>query len=218
MINQRSLRVVGSRVEGARRFTGVWIVSSWALVALTFLPGAAEAQCEDEAYDRGGDNYEYDAGYEYADDTAAGFGIKLGAGFTASPESFLMDLGIPYHLGSGVSIGPRLQLGLAKDTNFVAPTINVEYSHDWSNRIGGVLGAIRPLISAGLGFAWVEDQDRNGDNSQTDVLFNVGVGLAYPLSEKFEIATVLDFNILPKEPLDDDFVFSWQLLQMRLQF
>lgn len=220
----KNLRMIGAVSAEEPRMSGMTngvVIAVGVFAAILMSSSSVHAQWEDDPYDTGADTeaeYEYGSGYEYADDSNTGFGAKLGIGFTASPEAFLIDLAIPYHFGGGVSAGPRLQLGLEKETNFIAPTINVEYSHDFSETIGGTLGKIRPLVSAGLGFAWVEDENRNGDNSQTDFLFNIGVGMAYPLSEKFEVATVLDFNVLPKEPLDDEFVFSWQVVQMRLRF
>ena len=169
--------------------------------------------------DRDARHDERDARYDdYAYDDRRGFGIRIGVGLTAGPDTFLMDFALPYSVGSGVSIGPRVQLGLDENETFLAPTLSIEYAHDLSRDLRGPLAKVRPLINIGVGLAWIERNNRPGDDSDTGFLFDVGLGVAYALSDQFEIASVVDFDILPRSVLGQDLVVTWQALQMRVRF
>ncbi|MEZ4331261.1 MAG: hypothetical protein R3F35_05890 [Myxococcota bacterium] len=147
-----------------------------------------------------------------------GWGARLGLGFVADPTMFLVDVSAPYDLGTGVSVGPRLQIGAASRRTYLAPSANLEYAHDLRSVVRGPLGRLRPLIGAGLGFAWLEKEDRRGDNDDVTFLVDLSTGVEYPLTDGFAVATVIDFNILPTGALGEDLIFTWQLIQLRAQF
>lgn len=147
-----------------------------------------------------------------------GWGARLGLGFVADPTIFLLDLTVPYSLGSGTSLGPRVQLGLAEDDIYLAPTLDFEYSHDLSESVSGSIGLLRPLVHAGLGFGWLHEDDRRGKDDDVEFLVDIGAGVEYPLTERFALASVIDFNIFPVELLDQNLVFTWQVVQLRLKF
>ncbi len=150
------------------------------------------------------------------DDT--GFGARLGLGFTADPGTFLIDLAAPYSVGSGASIGPRIQIGLADNSRFIGTTIDLGYSHDLGNLLDGALRKLRPSLHAGIGFASLYKAGRPGKDSGTGFLVDVGLGFEYPLAQKFTLGSQITVNIMPGDVVGETIVFSWQLLQMRLAF
>ena len=203
------------------------VALAFALCIVSGAAGVASAQTWDDRdtgwdrperrSDRRPSDYE-DRDYEDRYDDRRGFGARIGVGLTAGPDSFLMDFAAPYYVGSGVAIGPRVQLGLDEDETFLAPTLNIEYAHDLSRDVAGPLGKLRPLVNVGVGFAWIDIDGRAGEDSDTGFLFDIGLGVAYPLSDQFEIASVVDFDILPRRVLGEDLVVTWQALQMRVRF
>jgi hypothetical protein len=131
---------------------------------------------------------------------------------------FLVDLAAPYHLGSRASLGPRLQIGVDNNRTYLAPTASMEYAHDLSSVISGGFGKIRPLIGAGIGFAWLEKEGRRGKNDEVEFLVDLNVGAEYPLTDGFALAAVMDFNVIPNEVLGERLIYSWQVIQLRVQF
>jgi hypothetical protein len=152
----------------------------------------------------------------YAD--FSGWGARVGLGFVADPKTFLVDLAIPYATGNGVSFGPRIQIGVSEDRTFIAPTLSLEYSHDLRSAVAGPFGYLRPLVQAGIGFSSLEKDGRRGDNQAFDFLFDIGAGVEYPITDGFAVASVFDFNIIPRESLGETLIFTWQVLQLRVQF
>ena len=57
-----------------------------------------------------------------------GWSLRTGIGFTAGPDTFLMNFEVPYAFDRWVSVGPMMQVGVTSDDTIVAPTLNVALS------------------------------------------------------------------------------------------
>lgn len=161
----------------------------------------------------------YDPSYDQrSSEREFGFGLRMGIGLTDDPSTFLLDLAVPYHSGGGISVGPRIQLGFADERSIVAPTLSFEYAHDLSDEFSGPLSHLRPLIGGGIGFLWLEKENRRGSNTDVGFLINIGLGAEYALTDRFGLASVIDFDISPEDTLGESLIFTWQILQMRFRF
>ncbi len=154
--------------------------------------------------------------YDSGPSTRRGFSARVGVGFTSGPDTFLINLEAPYAFDRWVSLGPMIQIGLEDDEKIVAPTANL------SVRIpdlpGRAFDRLHPFLQLGVGFAWIEDEDRPGSNSATGFLVPFGVGIEYQVSEHFHVGSQMMFNFLPDSTLSQNFFYSWQMLGIRLAF
>lgn len=200
------------------RFTARLLgVATIALFAAA-VPSSAQTRWDDDRGDIRGNDYDDDRSVSASYEDPTGWGARFGLGFTVDPTTFLVDLAVPYHLGDGVSVGPRVQVGLDDEDSVVAPTLSLEYAHDLTHQVGAPWNRLRPLVQAGVGFAWIEEDGRSGDDDDAGFLVDVGVGVEYPLNDRFSMASVIDFNILPTEVLDEHLLFTWQVVQLRVNF
>ncbi len=142
--------------------------------------------------------------------------IRGSLGFAASPEMFLMTVEAPWVFNDIVSVGPLFQLGFSDDDTLFAPTVQVYFNP----RLGGELDALRPYGHLGMGFVYLENDDRGPgrDNKDVDFLFTIGLGVEYALREDFLVGTGMLFNVIPTGAVGQNFVFGWQLLMFRYAF
>ena len=56
---------------------------------------------------------------------APGWSLRAGLGFTADPDTFLLNFEVPYAFDRWVSVGPMFQIGFDKHDTIIAPTLNV---------------------------------------------------------------------------------------------
>jgi len=146
----------------------------------------------------------------------AGFSMRGGFGFTASPDTFLMNFELPYAFNEYVALGPMMQVGLEKDHTIVAPTLNGTLKIP---NLSGSLDRFIPYAFAGLGFAYIDkDQGRNSDGDGAGFMIDAGVGLEYQVSEKVFLGTQMMFNFLPQKVQKQKFFFAWQLAGIRFAF
>jgi hypothetical protein len=134
-----------------------------------------------------------------------------GLGFTSSPSSFLLSGGVDFHLDDLWYWGPQLELGLEDDTTLLAPQVNIKRFFELPD-IGGDLD-LDPFAQAGIGLAYLEKDQRQGDDDDVGVLLNVGGGARLRLSDSFGIGSSLLFNYVPGEVVDEQFYFSWDVIQ-----
>jgi hypothetical protein len=145
-----------------------------------------------------------------------GWSARVGIGFTADPDTALMNFEIPYAFDRWVSVGPMIQVGLTNDEMIVAPTGNITVTIP--ELPGNGFDRLHPYGTVGMGFAVIEDDDRRGDNSSTGFLINFGFGIEYQLSDHFFLGSHMMFNFLPEETLDEKFFYSWQMAGIRYAF
>ena len=76
----------------------------------------------------------------------------------------------------------------------------------------------KPFLQGGLGFAYLDEDDRRGDDSDIGILINAGFGLDYELTDKLTFGTNMLFNWIPAEINDEKFYFAWELASLRISF
>jgi len=148
--------------------------------------------------------------------SAPGWSARLGIGFTADPDTFLINIEAPYAFDRWVSVGPMFQLGLHHDDRIFAPTANVTVTIP--DLPGQKLDRLLPYATAGMGFAVLEKDDRPNKNTSSGFLANVGFGLEYEINEHVFVGSQMMFNFLPTEVLDEKFFYSWQIAGLRIKF
>jgi hypothetical protein len=148
------------------------------------------------------------------DDSA--WSARGAVGFTAQPGTFLMSVEVPWRFDKLFSVGPLIQLGVADDEIYFAPTLQV-YLHP---PLGDGLEAIQPYAHAGVGLAYLERKDRapGRDEEDADFQFTAGLGVEYELRKDFFMGTGMLFNVVPGGAAGKNFVFGWQLLTFRHAF
>jgi hypothetical protein len=159
---------------------------------------------------------------EEPDDATAeheGWSLSGGIGFTATPETFLMQFAAPYDFGNGVSLGPQLQIGVTSRRTLVESALDLRYSFDLFSPEGGDPSAFRPFVNGGLGLAYLKREFNNrSDRDDVAFLIELGVGIEYSINERVSLESAMQFNILPGELLGDHFYYSWQLVGVRYKF
>ena len=141
--------------------------------------------------------------------------IGMGIGFTASPETFLLDADAAYALDEHMSVGPRMQLGFSDNVILVAPTVNFRYVFDLNLSPDSAARKLTPFAQAGLGLGYVrKERSRFGHTDDTGFLFNLGGGIEWSLGAT-TLGSNLMFNILPADTAGENFYFSWQLITVR---
>jgi len=144
---------------------------------------------------------------------AGTWSARSGIGFTEDPTTFLLALGADYFVTEDVSVGPLLQFGLDDDPFIFAPTLHVQYTLDLAD-----IDSLKPYLQAGLGFAYMQDYKRNGDEDDLGFLINTGAGLDWYFDERMAVGTSFLLNALPDEVLNEEFFFSWQVVTLRFLF
>ena len=120
-----------------------------------------------------------------------------------------------YHVHPNFSVGPLLQAGVSGKRTLIAPTLNV---HGIMDLPPHAFSRLKPYLQGGIGMAYLEENNRPGDNDDEGFLFNLGGGADYYISDRFAIGTDLLFNILPDKTLDENFFFSWQVATASFHF
>ena len=146
----------------------------------------------------------------------SGWSLRTGIGFIDDPNAFLLNFEAPYAFDQWVSAGPMLQVGLDDDNTIVAPTLNVTVTIP--DLPGEDFDRMHPYGFVGMGFAYLEDDDRQNNDDDTGFLINFGFGLEYQLSENIFVGSQMMFNFLPKETLGENFFYSWQIGGVRVAF
>ena len=147
---------------------------------------------------------------------STGWSLRAGIGFIDDPNAFLLNLEVPYAFDRWVSVGPMFQIGLHDNNTIVAPTVNVTVTVP--DLPGGNLDRLHPYGFVGMGFAYLEDDNRRKNDSSAGFLINFGFGLEYQVSDRFFVGSQMMFNFLPEEVLDEDFFYSWQIVGARFAF
>ena len=145
-----------------------------------------------------------------------GWSLRAGIGFIDDPSAFLLNFEAPYAFDQWVSAGPMFQIGLDNHNTIVAPTVNVTVTIP--DLPGQDFDRFHPYGFAGMGFAYIEDDNRRNDNSSAWFLINFGFGLEYQVSDNFFIGSQMMFNFLPEEVLEEHFFYSWQIGGARITF
>ncbi len=146
-----------------------------------------------------------------------GWSIQTGIGFTADPDTFLLNLDAPYAFNDWISFGPAIQIGLESERTLVAPTANLRVTIP--DLPGRAFDRVHPYGIAGMGFAVIEnDNGRRDGDAAVGFLIDFGAGVEYQVSEKVFLGTQMIFNLLPGEVKREEFYFAWQIAGIRFDF
>ncbi|MBK7949011.1 MAG: outer membrane beta-barrel protein [Deltaproteobacteria bacterium] len=151
-----------------------------------------------------------------ARNAAAGWSARAGIGFTADPETFLMNFEAPYSFNEWMALGPMLQIGVEDDYTLVMPTANLTLKVP--DLPGTDFDRLTPYGFAGIGFAVIEREARGREKEGVGFLVDFGVGIEYQVSEKVFLGSQMMFNVLPSKTQNQGFIFSWQLAGIRFAF
>lgn len=147
---------------------------------------------------------------------AAGWSLQAGVGFTADPDTFLMNFEAPYAFNEWVSAGPAMQVGVEDHHTIVSPSANVRLTIP--DLPGRSFDRVHPYLFTGLGFAYVEKDRGRNDGDGVGLLIPVGVGVEYQVSEKVFLGSQMMLNFLPKETKGESFYYAWQIAGLRFAF
>ena len=147
------------------------------------------------------------------DDGRSNWSVSAGMGFTADPETFLMNFEAEYHVTENVSIGPVLQIGAA-DLSIIAPYANARFRFPAFSKDDDFLGKLRLSVQAGLGLAYYSAPGAGS----TGMLLNFGGGLEYALTDGLSLHSRMLFNVLPVDAFGDNFYYSWEIIGARYRF
>jgi hypothetical protein len=148
----------------------------------------------------------------------SGLAPRMGLGFTADPDSFLIGLGLPFHIRGGASLGPLLRLGVSDDTKLFEPSVALEYAFDLKAADEPALRDLEPVIGAGLGIAYLDEDHHNHDDDDVGMLLHFNTGFDYWITESVALGSHMSFDVLPVEAVDESFIFAWQVLTTRVRF
>jgi hypothetical protein len=154
------------------------------------------------------------------DGNAGHLGVRAGIGFTAGPGTFLTAFELPYYLTDRFSLGPLIQIGVDDRDTLVAPTLNARFAPDFGQRKSSndFVRELAPYLQGGIGLLYLNRDVRGGDIDDTEFLFNLGLGLDFPLTERVSVGTQMLFNVIPGSALGEKFFFSWQLATVEYRF
>lgn len=147
---------------------------------------------------------------------AAGWSARAGIGFTADPETFLMNFEAPYSFNEWMALGPMLQIGVDDNYTVAMPTANLTLKVP--DLPGRDFDRVTPYAFAGIGFAVIEREVNGDDKDGAGFLIDFGVGLEYQVSEKVFLGSQMMFNVLPSKVQNEEFIFSWQIAGIRFAF
>ncbi|MFP6656473.1 MAG: outer membrane beta-barrel protein, partial [Myxococcota bacterium] len=148
--------------------------------------------------------------------TSTNWSFRTGIGFIDDPNALQLNFEAPYALDEWISIGPMLQIGIDDNNTIVAPTMN--FTVTIPDLPGEDFDYLKPFALAGMGLAYIEDDNRQNDNSSVGFLINFGVGVEIKISEKLFIGSQMMFNFLPETTLGENFFYSWQVGGIRIAF
>lgn len=157
----------------------------------------------------------------FDDTVTTPFSVRGAIGFTLDPETFLLAGEVDYFFNDSFAAGPLLQFGVSDDDLILMPSVNFLCQLDlsqMSEEPGGALERLKPFAQGGIGFAFIDKDNRFGDDDDIGFMFNVGFGIDYYLAESFAVGNNLLFNIMPDDVVGENFLFTWQFVSVRYRF
>ncbi len=140
----------------------------------------------------------------------AGLGLQAN---TPDGTAFALGFTGDYYLTQGFSIGPLMQMGFTGDLFQFGLTGQAKYTFDIKE-----IPALKPHVEAGIGFIYADlDRGRLGSEHDTSLLFPLGIGAEYRLTNSISLDTNFLFNFTDLDVRDKNFFFTW-LVGLRYRF
>jgi hypothetical protein len=131
-----------------------------------------------------------------------GLGVELGPHFgTADSTAFGLAFSGDYFLNHNFSIGPLVQFGITDDLFHFGPSLQLKYTYDIDPRL-------KATLQGGVGFLYADLERRGRDRDDTGVLFPVGPGLEYRLTDDISLGSTLLFNFADNDVRRERFFVS----------
>jgi hypothetical protein len=143
--------------------------------------------------------------------------VPVGIGFTSDPSMFLLGGAIDFPLEENWTFGPGLQIGVDDDQTRFAPMIQFKRFFPLESNRGG-RNELLPFVQGGAGFAYLEEDNRPGDDEEIGLLLAVGGGLRFRIGDRLTLGSQMLLNFLPGDVLDEGFYFSWEVVQVVFDF
>jgi opacity protein-like surface antigen len=149
------------------------------------------------------------------------FSVAAGLGFFADNDNdgFSMNFEGSYHVDDLWSGGIDFQIGIEdSDTTILSVPIFGRYDFDSFPTDIAILKDLHAFAKLGMGLTYVEIDRGGSTRDDTDFLFVIGGGLAYPITDQIYLESRMQFNITPNDFFDDDYYFSWEMIGVRFHF
>lgn len=166
-------------------------------------------ETEDDAMNDGEDAMESDPTPRRASRTASRLGI--GAGFTVDPVMYYQTISAEYYLRPSLTIGPEVGVGISDDELYFAPSFIVTQYAPLNEELNG-------YARGSLGFAYLEKDQRPGDDSDVDLSLGAAVGFRYELREDISIGSEVGVSFFPGELEGEDAIFAFKILNLGIRF
>jgi hypothetical protein len=120
---------------------------------------------------------------------------------------------IDFYQSNRFAIGPMLQLGIDDDFQIVAPSLHGKFLFPVGNP-----ARLSPFAQAGIGFLWAERDGPGNNEDDIGLLLQVGGGVEWELDDQTFLASSITVDLLPSEVLDENAIFTWQIIQAGFRF
>jgi hypothetical protein len=129
-------------------------------------------------------------------------GLEAGPHFgTADSTAFGLAFSGDYFLNQNISIGPLVQFGITEDLFHFGPSLQLKYTYDIDPRL-------KATFQGGVGFLYADLDRRGRDEDDTGVLFPIGPGLEYRMTDDISLGTTLLFNFADNDVRRERFFVS----------
>lgn len=148
-------------------------------------------------------------------DLAKLWSLRGGLGFTADPNTFLINFEAERFMRDEVAVGVAIQLGVADDKLLVSPILFARYILDLSGSTNDLVKKAKPFAQAGLGLTYFDDDAGSERKGQEGFLMSFGLGVDYPLNGTIDIGSRMLINVIPGKVRGEGLYFSWEVLSIR---
>jgi hypothetical protein len=144
--------------------------------------------------------------------------FQSGVGFTIGPDMFLVPFVLETKIAPELWIGPSVQVAVSDDETFFAPGAELRWVLAEGAPNGEFLDRVSPFFTAGIGLAYLEKERRAGDDDDWGLLLDVGLGAEFRIDERISVGSRMVFDWFPADLVGEHFLFTWQVVTLRIRF
>ncbi|HEX5052509.1 MAG TPA: hypothetical protein VFZ65_12100 [Planctomycetota bacterium] len=139
--------------------------------------------------------------------------LPIGVGLTTGPSTILVAGTLDFPIDKKLTFGPSLLYGFDDNVDLVAVTGQLKYFLPIVENSSGF--SILPYVTGGVGVASLDKQGRSGD---TGLLLDLGAGVRYLTGEHYRVGSEVRWNLMPDDLAGESNFFSFELLQIVIDF
>ena len=139
--------------------------------------------------------------------------LPVGVGITTGPGSLMLGAALDFPIDKMITVGPSIQAGFDNNVNIIFMTAQLKYYLPVNK--DSKKESLLPYLTAGAGLASVDKDNRSGDEG---AVVNIGAGLRILTGEHYRIGSEARLNWLADEIGGEDFIMSFELLQVVISF